>query len=196
LLLFTPLASAAPAVPTPNNETACQSALADHHPFFPSPSIVFFCCCPEQRQVSNPHARCRRFLSQCKSPQLFVVCAESPSQATMTPEQQEEFKKAVQQHIQLAVNAALANMPQQPPQPAAVMAVTVNTVAVKLPEFWTADPNTWFSRSNVAASYTKYDHVLMKLPCDVVMSVRDLVNSMQHVRTIVRLINVETYVKQ
>jgi hypothetical protein len=104
----------------------------------------------------------------------------------MTPEQQEEFEKAVQQHIQLAVNAALANMPQQPPQPAAVPAVTVNTVVVKLPELWTADPNTWFSqaeasfrRFNVTASYTKYDHLLMKLPCDVVMSVRDLVNSMQ-----------------
>jgi hypothetical protein len=104
----------------------------------------------------------------------------------MTPEQQEEFEKAVQQHIQLSVNAALANMPQQPPQPAAVPAVTANTVAVMLPEFWTADLNTWFSqveasfrRSNVTASYTKYDHVLMKLPCDVVMSVRDLVNIMQ-----------------
>ncbi len=100
----------------------------------------------------------------------------------MMPEQQEEFEKAVQQHIQLAVNAGLANLPQQPAPPA----VTVNAVAVKLPEFWTADPNTWFSqaeasfrRSNVTASYTKYDHVLMKLPCDVVMSVRDLVNSMQ-----------------
>jgi hypothetical protein len=46
----------------------------------------------------------------------------------MTPEQQEEFKKAVQQHIQLAVNAALANMPQQPPQPAVVPAVTVNCI--------------------------------------------------------------------
>ncbi len=120
----------------------------------------------------------------------------------MTPEQQEEFEKAVQQHIQLAVNAALANMPQQPPQPAAVPPVTVNTVAVKLPKFWMVDPNTWFSqaeasfhRSNVTTSYTKYDHMLMKLECDVVMSVRDLVNSM-HVRTIVRLINVETYVKQ
>jgi hypothetical protein len=82
----------------------------------------------------------------------------------MTPEQQEEFEKVVQQHIQLAVNAALANMPQQPPQPpqpAAVPAVTVNTVAVKLPEFWMADPNTWFSqaeaslrRSNVTATTT------------------------------------------
>jgi hypothetical protein len=76
----------------------------------------------------------------------------------MTPEQQEEFEKAVQQHIQLAVNTALANMLQ----PAAVPVVTVNRVAVKLPEFWTADRNTWFSqaeasfrRSNVTASYTK-----------------------------------------
>jgi hypothetical protein len=70
----------------------------------------------------------------------------------MTPEQQEEFEKAVQQHIQLAVNAALANMPQQPPQPAAVPAVTVNTVAVKFPEFWTADPNTWFSQASPPTS--------------------------------------------
>jgi hypothetical protein len=114
----------------------------------------------------------------------LLLFSKAPSQATMTPEQQEEFEKAVQQHIQLAVNAALANLPQQPtPAPPAV---TVNAVAVKLPEFWTADPNTWFSqaeasfrRSNVTASYTKYDQVLMKLPCDVVMSVRDLVNSMQ-----------------
>ena len=59
-------------------------------------------------------------------------------------------------------------------------------MAVKLPDFWTADPTTWFAqaegafcRSNVTASYTKYDHVLMKLTQDVVMSVRDLVNSMQ-----------------
>jgi hypothetical protein len=102
----------------------------------------------------------------------------------MTPEQKMEFEQAVQIHIQQAVNAPVANIPQLP-WPAAPV-VTVNAVAVKLPEFWTADPNTWFSqaeaafsRSNVTASYTKYDHVLMKLPCDVVMSVRDLVNSMQ-----------------
>ena len=64
--------------------------------------------------------------------------------------------------------------------------VNVNAVAVKLPDFWPADPTTWFHqaeaafrRSNVTVSYTKYDHVLMKLPTDVVMSVRDLVNSMQ-----------------
>ena len=59
-------------------------------------------------------------------------------------------------------------------------------MAVKLPDFWTADPTTWFAqaegafcRSNVTASYTKYDYVMMKVPQDVVMSVRDLVNNMQ-----------------
>ncbi len=64
--------------------------------------------------------------------------------------------------------------------------VNVNAVAVKLPEFWPTDPQTWFHqaeaafrRSNVTVSYRKYDHVLMKLPTDVVMSVRDPVNTMQ-----------------
>ncbi len=100
----------------------------------------------------------------------------------MTPEQQEEFEKAMQQHINQAVAIALANRPPQQPTPP----IQVNAVAVKLPDFWTADPTTWFAqaeaafrRSNVTASYTKYDHVLMKLPQDVAMSVRDLVNSMQ-----------------
>ncbi len=102
----------------------------------------------------------------------------------MTPEQQEEFEKAVQQHINQAVAIALANRPPPPQQ--LTPPIQVNAVAVKLPDFWTADPTTWFAqaeaafrRSNVTASYTKYDHVLMKLPQDVVMSVRDLVNSMQ-----------------
>jgi hypothetical protein len=73
------------------------------------------------------------------------------------------------------------------PQPAAPPpTVNVNAVAVKLPKFWPADPQTWFHqaeaafrRSNVTVSYTKYNQVLMKLPTDVVMSVRDLVNTMQ-----------------
>ena len=98
-----------------------------------------------------------------------------------TPQQQQEFEAAIQQHIQQAVAAALAGMPQPTPP-----TVNVNAVAVKLPDFWPADPQTWFHqaeaafrRSNVTVSYTKYDHVLMKLPTDVVMSVRDLVNTMQ-----------------
>jgi len=101
-----------------------------------------------------------------------------------TPHQQQEFEAAIQQHIQQAVAAALAGMPQ--PTPPTPPTVNVNAVAVKLPDFWPADPQTWFHqaeaefrRSNVTVSYTKYDHVLMKLPTDVVMSVRDLVNTMQ-----------------
>jgi hypothetical protein len=101
-----------------------------------------------------------------------------------SPRQQQEFEAAIQQHIQQAVAAALAGMP--PPAAPAPPTVNVNAVAVKLPEFWPADPQTWFHqaeaafcRSNVVTSYTKYDHVLMKLPTDVVMTVRDLVNTMQ-----------------
>jgi hypothetical protein len=101
-----------------------------------------------------------------------------------TPQQQQEFEAAIQQHIQQAVATALAGMPQ--PTSPTPPTVNVNAVAVKLPEFWTPDPKTWFHqaeaafrRSNVTVSYTKYDHVLMKLPTDVVMSVRDLVNNMQ-----------------
>ncbi len=78
----------------------------------------------------------------------------------------------------------MAGMP--PPAAPSPPTVNVNAVAVKLPDFWPADPQTWFHqaeaafrRSNVTVSFTKYDHVLMKLPTDVVMSVRDLVNSMQ-----------------
>jgi hypothetical protein len=101
-----------------------------------------------------------------------------------SPQQQQEFEAAIQQHIQQAVAAALAGMPS--PAAPAPPTVNVNAVAVKLPEFWPADPQTWFHqaeaafrRSNVVTSYTKYDHVLMKLPTDVVMTVRDLVNTMQ-----------------
>jgi hypothetical protein len=101
-----------------------------------------------------------------------------------SPQQQQEFEAAIQQHIQQAVAAALAGMP--PPAAPTPPTVNVNAVAVKLLEFWPADPQTWFHqaeaafpRSNVVTSFTKYDHVLMKLPTDVVMTVRDLVNTMQ-----------------
>jgi hypothetical protein len=101
-----------------------------------------------------------------------------------SPQQQQEFEAAIQQHIQQAVAAALAGMP--PPAAPAPPTVNIKAVAIKLPEFWPADPQAWFHqaeatfrRSNVVTSYTKYDHVLMKLPTDVVMTVRDLVNTMQ-----------------
>jgi hypothetical protein len=105
-----------------------------------------------------------------------------------TPQQQQEFEAAIQMHIQQAVQAAMAGMP--PPAAPTPPTVNVNAVAVKLPDFWLADPQTWFHqaeaafrRSNVTVSFTKYDHVLMKLPTDVVMSMGDLVNSMQPMHT-------------
>jgi hypothetical protein len=55
---------------------------------------------------------------------------------------------------------------------------------VRLPDFWVTDPNMWFAqaeaafrRANVSASIVRYDYVLMKLPEDVLRSVRDLVQS-------------------
>jgi len=62
----------------------------------------------------------------------------------------------------------------------------VAVVGVKLSEFWKTDPVMWFAqaeavfcRSNVTVSFTKYDHVLMKLPEAVVVSVRNLVASIR-----------------
>jgi hypothetical protein len=59
-----------------------------------------------------------------------------------SPQQQQEFEAAIQLHIQQAVQAALAGMPvTAAPAPPTV---NVNAIAVKLPEFWPADPQTWF----------------------------------------------------
>jgi hypothetical protein len=58
---------------------------------------------------------------------------------------------------------------------------TVSAMAVKLPDFWLADPEMWFTqadsmfrRANIKCSLTKYDYCLQKLPCDVLLSVREL----------------------
>jgi hypothetical protein len=51
-----------------------------------------------------------------------------------TPQQQQEFEAAIQQHIQQAVAAALAGM--LPPAAPVPPTVNVNAVAVKLPDFW------------------------------------------------------------
>ena len=91
-----------------------------------------------------------------------------------------EQAAALQAQINAAVVAALAA------QAAAVVPAPVAHVAVKLPDFWIKDPKMWFSqaeaqfrRSRITAQSTMYDYVLMRLPEDVVMSVRALVSAIE-----------------
>jgi hypothetical protein len=84
---------------------------------------------------------------------------------------------ALQAQITAVVTAALA---------AQAVAAPVAHVAVKLPDFWVKDPKMWFSqaeaqfgRARITAETTMYDYVLMKLPQDVVMSVRSLVSAIE-----------------
>jgi len=91
-----------------------------------------------------------------------------------------EDAAALQAQINAAVVAALAA------QAAAVVPAQVAHVAVKLPDFWVKDPKMWFAqaeaqfrRARVTAETTMYDYVLMKLPQDVVMSVRALVSAIE-----------------
>jgi hypothetical protein len=89
-----------------------------------------------------------------------------------------EAAAALQSQITAAVTAALAAQ--------AAAAAPVAHVAVKLPDFWVKDPKMWFSqaeaqfrRARITAETTIYDYVLMKLPEDVVMSVRSLVSAIE-----------------
>jgi hypothetical protein len=63
----------------------------------------------------------------------------------------------------------------------AEMSPAVNHIAVKLPEFWTKEPELWFMqaetnfrRSKITCSLTKYHYVLQRLPMDVLVSVKEL----------------------
>ena len=54
----------------------------------------------------------------------------------------------------------------------------------RLPPFWTVEPSLWFRQAessfcllNIIASFAKYDLVLEALPQDVIISIRDLVNT-------------------
>jgi hypothetical protein len=89
-----------------------------------------------------------------------------------------EAAAALQLQIDAAVTAALAAQ--------AAAAAPVTHVAVKLPDFWVKDPKMWFSqaeaqfrRSSITLEGTKYDHVLVKLPEDVIMSVRALITEIE-----------------
>ena len=60
--------------------------------------------------------------------------------------------------------------------------VATNHVAIKLPQFWTNDPESWFlqaeamfRRAKVQEESTRFDHVLAMLPCEVIASVRDII---------------------
>ncbi len=96
----------------------------------------------------------------------------------MNGEQEAAFEAAINARIN-SVAASIAARPppqQQPP----------TTVAVKLPEFWASDPIMWFCqaeacfrRSNITTSSTMFDHMLMKLPEALVVSVCSLINEIQ-----------------
>jgi hypothetical protein len=67
----------------------------------------------------------------------------------------------------------------------------VTHVAVKLPEFWTSDPELWFDQAesvfcqaNLTASLTKYDHMLARLPEQLLVSVCDLVRKVRKDKSI------------
>jgi hypothetical protein len=83
-----------------------------------------------------------------------------------------------------AVAAAAAQLEVAALNPAAAAyqpATSVSHVAVKLPDFYMADPEMWFTqadsmfrRARITESLTKYDYALQKLPCEVLTSVREL----------------------
>jgi hypothetical protein len=90
---------------------------------------------------------------------------------------------AIQLQITRAVAAAMAAHVAAPA--AGVPAAPVAHVAVKLPTFWTTDPDMWFfqaeclfNRSRITTSYTKFEHVVMKLPEEVMISVRNLLQEL------------------
>ena len=58
----------------------------------------------------------------------------------------------------------------------------VSKIAVKLPDFWTEDPDLWFlhaesvfRNAQITQSQTKFDHVIQKLPQAIMVSVRSLI---------------------
>ena len=93
-----------------------------------------------------------------------------------------KMEEAIAERVTAAVAAAMAQLQvvQPPPQQAAA----INTVAVKLPDFWVKDPDLWFyqaecafRRSRITTSHTMFEYVVMRLPEAVSVSVRALLLS-------------------
>ena len=62
----------------------------------------------------------------------------------------------------------------------------ITKVDVKLPEFWTEEPDLWFIQAEavfrnavpwILLSRTKFDHVVQKLPQKILISVRSLIRN-------------------
>jgi hypothetical protein len=95
------------------------------------------------------------------------------------------MEEEIADRVEAAIAAALARLQIPPPQaPPPVQAAVVNTVAVKLPDFWIRDPDVWFyqaecsfRRARITASHTMFEHVVMRLPEAVSISVRSLLLS-------------------
>ena len=58
----------------------------------------------------------------------------------------------------------------------------VTKASVKLPDFWTEDPDLWFLHAEAAfrnaqitQSITKFDHIVQKLPHKIMVSARGLI---------------------
>ena len=67
------------------------------------------------------------------------------------------------------------------PVPEPMPAAHVGHVAVRLPEFWVADPEFWFLQADavfdtsaVTRSLTKYNHCLARMPAEVAATLREL----------------------
>jgi hypothetical protein len=118
---------------------------------------------------------------------FFLLLETFPYSPYTRAMESEDVKRLIEREIRAAVAEVFADQPDiaVPPPGAAAAAVAVNTVAVKLPDFWTSDPDMWFfqaecafNRSRITASYTKFEYVVMKLPEEVVVSVRSLLLAM------------------
>ena len=69
-------------------------------------------------------------------------------------------------------------------------AAVIAPVGIKLPEFWTDDPESWFisiesqfRKARITVSHTKYDHTLGKLPKELIAAVKDIIRGINDTTT-------------